>query len=787
MLAPVSALLFMCAAGRGWPIHTGPDFPIAGRAFAHFESTTATLFVYSPDVRTMRLAASFQVEEPAKRPPLEVTIINGNARRASAVDTLQGQGVHSIDASVPLGLTKGVNEVQLALGSAADPTAFSVQSASVTRHAFNGGNLLFCLTLSSLAIASILIARALGTGGLDLFGSASLIGFILLTSSATILSLFHQLTGGSWAAAMIVLSLLSAVMVAPRLSRLPPQVAAPENTLRLLDAVVLLALVCPTFVMQMVAPLTRWDDLAYHGSRTGYWMQNASALPFVSHNDRLSAFPIGGDLLYACGTMISGSEVPGRFLVGTGYVLLLFAMLGLLRNAGIRPSISLGVTCVFAISPIVIDSAVGIKPDLWLVLWGVVALHWVLTAWRGNSGVSLTVCSCLAAASVGASCGIKWSALPLLALSPFALFLRGWRQEPLRRFVPVAVTFFAAIALGGAGPILLSNWRTFHHPLGSAAMRAWHQPDPGLHPVTVQLKRLPFALFSPPYLPIEPVRTAVDHWEKSVAQELGATEPLWRENDPGWPGRFVPLSQTTATGFSLGWFIIAAGLASGICLWRREDRKNRLTFLAIFGLALVTTLAVGTQTRWQASAGLPERFLVPAFAFALLAAAWPANWLLERRGKRVAITMAALGGLHALPFCALAGIPFGVAAARHWQSPANFSNHTELDAAAHLLRPGRTILLLAGQSCRDYPLFLSTEGFPNRVLPWGKAVYDSAAFDRALRQPELDTVIILSPKLLDMLWDPPLDARPFALDMDARPDFVRVPDTGRIFIYVRKA
>ena len=788
LLVPLLAILFTCAAGRGWPLHVGPDFPKAGNHSARPEVKAADLLVYSPDVRTMFLQAELQVDAPGKQPSLQILTTHGKETETSTVETRFTGKAGLIKATAPLRLKQGINALHLTLGASSfDSTAFFVESVRITQNIFSLGNLLFCLTLTAVAVSSILAAHCIGANGLHAFCAASLIGFLLVTFSATLLSPFHLLTGGTWAGVLMASALALGAASVFRLRKHSAAKPTPENTLRPLEGIVLLALVCPVFVMHILAPITHWDDLMYHGPRTGYWMENASALPFPSPNDRMSTFPIGGDLLNACGTIISGSELPGKFLVGLSFPLILFAMLALLKNTGLRASVSLGITVVFATAPIIISNAVGIKPDLWLVLFGILALHWVLTARRGDSIIPLTIVSCLAAASVGASFGIKWTGAPLILLLPFALFVPGWKQRPAERLLPAAGAFVVALALGGAGPNLLFNLRTSHHPFGSKAMRDWHQPDPGMHPAMVQIERLPFILFALPYVPGETMRNVIERWEIAAADEIGATERLRKERGSGWPGLFLPQVKKVDDRFSLGWFFIVLGVAGGIYAFRRRvDREKRFSLLLISGLSLTLTVAVVTQIRWQASSGVPDRFLLPAFAFGLISIGWPADRLMAG-GKLPAALLSALVGLHMLPYCTLVALPFRFGAGNGWQAPASVRTDSEFDAISRLLPPGRTILLLGNQESRDYPLFLAREGFANRVQPWGKAVYEPAAFERALRQPGVDTVILMSTDLMDLTWDTPLDMRPFVQDLDSRADFGRLPGTGNVVVYVRKA
>jgi hypothetical protein len=49
---------------------------------------------------------------------------------------------------------------------------------------------------------------------------------------------------------------------------------------------------------------------------------------------------------------------------------------------------------------------------------------------------------------------------------------------------------------------------------------------------------------------------------------------------------------------------------------------------------------------------------------------------------------------------------------------------TPIERAVGLIPPGSTILLVGSQGAADYPLFGPDEGYPNRVISWGKDPFD---------------------------------------------------------------
>ncbi len=765
-LIPLAAVLFTFSAGRGWPIHMPGKLPGAVAPAAGF-------FVYAPTDCRMDLRMGVLPATPQPAPQVRVSIKQGKTETSTIAVKTRGFGdAGALSATAPLALTRGVNSVRLTL----EPDVpFSLQSAVVNQRIFNAGNTRFCLALLALVTASVLASAALGANGAQLWCGASLIGFLLITSTATVLSCAHALTSGVWTGVLVgVCAIVSAFAVQRRPPMLPSLGSA--------ETLILLALVCPMFVMQTLSSVNAFDDLMYHGPRTAYWMENASALPFVSHNDRLSVFPIGGDLLFAFGTIISGSELPGKFMVFLAYPLSLFAMRALLQTLGVRLPTALGMVAAFALAPLVMANAVGIKPDLWLVLLGVIALHWVIVAQRTGS---LIPC-CLAAAGAAAALGVKWTAAPFVLMTPLLLLLPRPAGSWKRRAAALALTLFFASALGGAGPILVSNLRASHHPFGPLAMREAHQPAPGWHTMIVQLKRLPFILIDPPIMPFETARATLEQWEISAADTIGATEALREEVGRVWPGGFVPRVTDLDDRFSLGWFLVIVGGvgAAATCFRQDAPREARFAVALMLGMSAAFTVAVVTQTRWQSAAGLPDRFLMPALAFGLLGAAWPIDQFLSRRIAPTIIFWTVVA-LHALPFLMLMQIPFSFGKLIGWQTPVYFDTGSEFEVLSHLLPPGRTILLITGQGSRDYPLFRAREGFANRVIPWGKSAYDRDAFNRALTQSDVDTVVFADSKEIPMLWDPSFSAQPFLDDLAARPNFRRAPIMGDPAVFLR--
>src|SRR5690606_6716920 len=137
-----------------------------------------------------------------------------------------------------------------------------------------------------------------------------------------------------------------------------------------------------------------------------------------------------------------------------------------------------------------------------------------------------------------------------------------------RRLAVICLVFAAAIALGGSGPNLIRNTLVDGHPLGSRGFRAGHQPDPGWHPIQLNMLRIPFVLFGVPMFPTDEAELQFNKLADALAEKMGAMERLPTEKLP-WPGFFDPHFPTVDDRFSLGWLFAFFGMCVGALRFRQ--------------------------------------------------------------------------------------------------------------------------------------------------------------------------------------------------------------------------
>jgi hypothetical protein len=104
------------------------------------------------------------------------------------------------------------------------------------------------------------------------------------------------------------------------------------------------------------------------------------------------------------------------------------------------------------------------------------------------------------------------------------------------------------------------------------------------------------------------------------------------------------------------------------------------------------------------------------------------------------------------------------------------------------MHDGSTILLVAGQATRDYPLFRPRAGFINRVIPWGEHPFDNERLNRIIQSEQIRFVVIEDDRQIDFLWNPPVWTLGFVRALSADPRFqeVKLEYTPHMRLYERR-
>ncbi len=296
------------------------------------------------------------------------------------------------------------------------------------------------------ALDALLVCRLLGLRGDDAFWGGVLAIFLQWGAIATALSLLRALTTGGWVLSLLLITAAVLALAARRAGRRPPgdvaeraaRVSRPPSGLAS-PAVALLA--AAAFVVQWGTPLSKGDDLMYHGSRVLYWVQQRSLLPFETHNDRHNVFPFAGELPFLVGVLLSRSERLARVLHLSALPLVLWGIVRLGRSLGVRPALAGLLPLLFLATPLVLAAADGIGVELWTTVGLLAALHWLLRAGDASAGASVLPAL---GASTALAVSFKLTLLPLLGLGALAVAIAprpekraAWRPRgPGARRVP---------------------------------------------------------------------------------------------------------------------------------------------------------------------------------------------------------------------------------------------------------------------------------------------------------------------------------------------------------------
>jgi hypothetical protein len=526
-----------------------------------------------------------------------------------------------------------------------------------------------------------------------------------------------------------------------------------------------------TGLEKLFLPVSNIDDRMYRASRAGYWLQERTlALPDL-HNDRLTAFPPGGSLPFFWAILFTRDEIAGQVAMWLAYPLVAAGLFVLLREARLSRAASVLGALVYCFTPIVLLHTRGVQPEQWFALFTVGCGFWVLRAARGRR--------CAAVAAVGWAClfavlavNVRATALPLvvmvLLLAP--LLAKGRR---LRATACGVAGGAVALAFSGLGLILVNNVRLYGAPFGSPSFRRVHTSDVSLRQLRTHAGRAIVVLMEPPLLTSERARRGWEDLSNRVLDGLGADQWLPHEEEV-WPGHWVPQAKRVAENYSLPGWLWLPGLAVALAgaLWRFARRPGgRFRWRPAPLLALLSTpffLAVVLGVRWM---GLMPRFWIAPYALgvAVLAILFAGA---ARRRRWVGCVGVALVLIFAIPAA-------WVRARSFWTDVTHPPAEEAIDEpyAEPLARipDGSRILLAAGQSARDYPLFRPRAGFANQVFSWGKRPFDPQRLRALVRRHGITYVLIDNDRELWFFWAPPVATGPMVAWLERQPDFRQIP------------
>jgi hypothetical protein len=527
---------------------------------------------------------------------------------------------------------------------------------------------------------------------------------------------------------------------------------------------------------QAVEPISGFDDRMYHASRVAYWMENASILPYPTHNERQVAFPFGSELYFLWPVLLTKSEVCGRVVFWLGFPLAAVGVHLLAGRAGAREPYRSFATLLFVSTPIVGSLSNGLAPELWLAFFEGGTAYWLLEAAGTDSENETARAAFWSGAFFLLALNVKTTAVGLavpLAFLPFTFVRRGAAWPSFRALVGGALAglLLSGLALNCAGNLLRCG-----NPFGSAGLRTVHRSDLDARQLVIHATRLPFALFELPWVPGS-LRERLEMLGEAAATRLGATRTISFEDSPWfWPGKFHFNLPPAAKNYSLGgvlWLpaLLGAGLLA-VRRFRTAGRGNwRSGLLVCTAVAWFSLLPVVFGLRWMVESGVPIRFLIAPWALGaillgVLASRRPMESRLLTAAAALLVAAQALPSLHGGWRAALAALQ---------NPPSEAALDEPFAKVLPKVPPGSRILLFADQGTRDYPLFRPREGFPNRVATWGQGTPTPDAVLDLVRRYGITRVVFVTSEWLSRHWDPPIRVAETVAALSRDPRFREFP------------
>jgi len=629
------------------------------------------------------------------------------------------------------------------------------------------GAAMFATSAATLLYTSIALSRRLGGTPADRFWMFVAAAVVQIGAIAVALSPLHAVTPAWFLLAQFVTACVVASSAGwPPVQRsVWPSVRAifRGSRRRVLLLFILLCLTLGRVAVEM--PIHTFDDRMYRASRAAYWLQHQSLLPWPTHNDRQTAFPFGGELMFFWPVLFTRTELPGRLAFFAGVVLCAIGLYAVMRRAPVTRTGSLAGVLVLLATPTFVRLQDGLYPEVWLTLFALGAVYFALRA----AGDAVRAARHLVWVGVFAALAVNVKTTGL-SLAPAVLVL-PWLipvdPSRLRGLLCVLGGAVAGAALSGLAFTLANNVLHEGHLLGPPGMTAAHRAEVSPAQIRTHAARFIVSLLDFPVLPIEPAQRVFGDAGNHFLRALYADHALPGEQvGSTWPGPYGFGVGPYATRFSLaGLLWLPALVVAAVLIVRGHSSRRRLSVLLLF--AICTIVPSVLLIRWM---GGMDRFFLPAYALSLPILAIALQHA-ARRARWAAPVVTVLLVLTVLPVLLREN-------EESWRrSP---PTERELDEPFHsALREmggGSCILLVAELDVRDYGLFRPRDGFTNYVVPWGHAPFDVTRMQRLIDENDVTRVLVQRDGDLSLHWRPPLDTRAMVRWLTQNPAFEELPE-----------
>jgi hypothetical protein len=607
-------------------------------------------------------------------------------------------------------------------------------------------------------------------------------------------SLFHALTPAGFLIAQAI-GLVFAVLL--RLRR-KPAAPFPRPLLTILRSPAWRSPVCIVLILtilgalalslteQMLRPVTGFDERMYNCSRVLYWIQHRHIWPWTTHNDAQIDFPIGSEVFFSWPILFTRTEWVARLVFWLGYPAAIAGTYILARSLNASRAGSLGAAAAFAFTPcILLASGINQKQDIWTAAMFLGTASFLLRTWRAGGALNAGMLVTFFILTVN----VKITCLAIAPLILLALVIGARRDPSPRRLGAAALAAtLGTLLCSGLAATMMSNYQRYRHPLGAPAAAKVVAPDWSARQVYTHAVRAPLTLLELPAYPTEGFRRAWTDAGNELLYRLDAHRALPGERRGAWPGWFrfdagPSPADPRAYRFSLGGIVWLIGMTCAAWIgarWMLAPRRRPLPegalILLLSGLQLAALVFL-LRSVW----GAPERYWVAPYAAGLVGAIS----CLDRWARRAALGLPLVA---ALVYLVYPSADSALTRLRNLRAEPITSARTDEPFVEVMskLPPGSSILFFGNRNARDYPLFHPRQDYPNKVIPWGRARFDSERLERLTTEHNITHAVFEAEDRLGFHWYPGLRVTWMVEWFRTRPNFREVPlETPRQRLFER--
>lgn len=649
--------------------------------------------------------------------------------------------------------------------------------------------MIFCISLLLLVWSSLRLSSRLASSQADRFWIFIASAMLQLGAIPSLTSLFHQMNPVAWVLVQVLICAVTLRFTGgvcrPDLrclsdgwSRLRSGLAAfaaglsPWGWMALIAIVGILAL---SLAMQLATPIYTGDEKVYHASRVIYWIQHQTVFPFATHNIRQTAIPFGSELFFLWPVLLTKIEVLGRLVFWLAYPLAAVGQYLLLRRMTLSRTTALVGVLILISTPLVVSSAIGLKPELWSVLALLGLAYWAVSLALASEGTKTKYFFL----GVFAVLSINIRAFPVSIL-PSLILIIWWTRSPfsfVTRIKALAAGVVCAGLLSALLVPLVSNFALYHHPMGPVEARRVVEADISPRQIYTHAVRFVFLLLELPDVPASAeTRARFSNAGNQLISTVGANVPLVWEDDRPWPGRYAYSLPERSKRFSLwGLLWIPTLLIAALLLIRNLVKtwpQLRLTAVSTQSLLAIPLLAaVLFGARWMVHSEVPGRFLIGPYALFLpIVLALLGPYISTRKFAQALVAMALAYAVYQ-PVSSLA-YDVGQAIV----APISVKAINEpFEDALDLMPPGSRVIFVGSQDAPDYPLFSPATHYSNTVIPWGSAPFDPARMRRMIDSEKATHVLIQNDEEVAFQWFPALKTGTMVSWLNQEPGLKAIP------------